>query len=438
MASQFIKLPVSGGGGGGGSVDSFNGRTGVVVSQAGDYSAGIVSNTPAGDISATDVQAAINELDAEKQAVITGAASTITSVNLATDRAVITNGSGKIAVSPVTSAELGYVSGVTSAIQTQLDNKQPLDADLTAIAGLASSGLVAKTGAGTAATRTITGSSNVTVTNGDGAAGNPTLDLSNTGVTAGSYTAADIVVDAKGRIVSASSNPGPVYNQDLAFCINDDFTGSAVTTGSYGFQTSNAGTGATTTTGNTTFMNTTQRAMGVAVMTTGTTTTGRTMVFTASTAFVAGYAQLTAESRLWLPSTGLITDPFEFTFGFIDNNGGTQEHTDGAYFRFLGNGTNINWEIVTSAANVRTTTTTSSPVLINNPQVFSLVINEDATLVQFFIDGVSVGSHTTNIPNAGQFFGYGWKLLKASAGTTAQLAYVDWGTCKVNFSAPRG
>ena len=33
-------------------------------------------------------------------------------------------------------SEIAHVKGVTSAIQTQLDNKQPLDADLTAIAGL--------------------------------------------------------------------------------------------------------------------------------------------------------------------------------------------------------------------------------------------------------------------------------------------------------------
>ena len=37
----------------------------------------------------------------------------------------------------LTATELGYVDGVTSAIQTQLDAKQPLDADLTTIAGLA-------------------------------------------------------------------------------------------------------------------------------------------------------------------------------------------------------------------------------------------------------------------------------------------------------------
>ena len=58
-----------------------------------------------------------------KQDVIVGAASTITEDNLATDRALISNSSGKVAVSNVTSTELGYLDGVTSNIQTQLDKK---------------------------------------------------------------------------------------------------------------------------------------------------------------------------------------------------------------------------------------------------------------------------------------------------------------------------
>jgi hypothetical protein len=49
-----------------------------------------------------------------------------------------------------TSAEVNYLSGVTSAIQTQLNNKQALDADLTAIAALAgTSGYLKKTAADT-------------------------------------------------------------------------------------------------------------------------------------------------------------------------------------------------------------------------------------------------------------------------------------------------
>lgn len=58
-----------------------------------------------------------------KQDAIVGAASTITEDNLATDRALVSNSSGKVAVSNVTSTELGYLDGVTSNVQTQLDKK---------------------------------------------------------------------------------------------------------------------------------------------------------------------------------------------------------------------------------------------------------------------------------------------------------------------------
>jgi hypothetical protein len=71
-----------------------------------------------------------------KQATITGGATTITSSNLTASRALQSNGSGKIEVSDVTTTELGYLDGVTSAIQTQLDAKQTSDAQLTDIAGL--------------------------------------------------------------------------------------------------------------------------------------------------------------------------------------------------------------------------------------------------------------------------------------------------------------
>lgn len=65
-----------------------------------------------------------------KEATITGAATTITSADLTANRAVISNGSGKVAVSATTDTELGYVSGVTSAIQTQLNAKDPLQQTL--------------------------------------------------------------------------------------------------------------------------------------------------------------------------------------------------------------------------------------------------------------------------------------------------------------------
>lgn len=59
-----------------------------------------------------------------KQDKITGAATTITDDGLTVNRALISNSSGKVAVSTVTSTELGYLDGVTSNVQTQL-NKIP-------------------------------------------------------------------------------------------------------------------------------------------------------------------------------------------------------------------------------------------------------------------------------------------------------------------------
>jgi hypothetical protein len=57
---------------------------------------------------------------------IAGAISTITTADLTASRAMVTNGSGKVAASDVTATELGYLDGVTSAIQTQLDAKSAL------------------------------------------------------------------------------------------------------------------------------------------------------------------------------------------------------------------------------------------------------------------------------------------------------------------------
>lgn len=59
---------------------------------------------------------------AAKQNTITGAASTIASNNLTANRALVSNGSGKVAVSSVTATELGYLDGVTSNVQTQFNN----------------------------------------------------------------------------------------------------------------------------------------------------------------------------------------------------------------------------------------------------------------------------------------------------------------------------
>lgn len=60
---------------------------------------------------------------ATKQAVLTGAATSIAADNLTASKALVSDANGKVAASSVTATELGYLSGVTSSIQTQLNAK---------------------------------------------------------------------------------------------------------------------------------------------------------------------------------------------------------------------------------------------------------------------------------------------------------------------------
>ncbi|MDA9693288.1 hypothetical protein N9U43_01455, partial [Cytophagia bacterium] len=88
------------------------------------------------------------QLDA-KQQTITGSATTIDTETLASSRAMVTNADGKIDISDVTVTELDYLAGVTSNIQTQLDAKNSTisgaattiaTSDLTASRALTSNG----------------------------------------------------------------------------------------------------------------------------------------------------------------------------------------------------------------------------------------------------------------------------------------------------------
>lgn len=84
----------------------------------------------------------------------------------------------------VDAAEFGYLDGVTSAIQTQLDDKQPLDATLTALAALTTGenteGFVVQTGDDTFAKRSLVApAAGITITNPAGIAGNATFALAN-------------------------------------------------------------------------------------------------------------------------------------------------------------------------------------------------------------------------------------------------------------------
>lgn len=69
-------------------------------------------------------------------------------------------------------------AGAAAAAQAA---SQPLDADLTAVAALTGTGFLVRTGSGTWAIRTFQNGTNTTVNNGDGVAGDPSIDASGSG-----------------------------------------------------------------------------------------------------------------------------------------------------------------------------------------------------------------------------------------------------------------
>lgn len=119
-----------------------------------------------------------------------------TGVTAGTYQAVTVNAQGQVTGGSNPTTLSGY--GITDA--------QPLDGDLTAVANLASTGLVTRTASNTMATRTITAGTGISVSNGDGVSGNPTISTTIT-----QYTD-EQAQDAVGGILTDTASVDFTYN----------------------------------------------------------------------------------------------------------------------------------------------------------------------------------------------------------------------------------
>ena len=111
------------------------------------------------------------------------------------------------------------------------DGVQPFSSTLDALSSFNTNGIMVQTDTSEFIGRTITGTaSQVTVTNGDGVSGNPTISLPTSGVTAGTYGSSSLipvpVIDTYGRITGITTAAVAPLFSDSTFRIqdNDDAT----------------------------------------------------------------------------------------------------------------------------------------------------------------------------------------------------------------------
>lgn len=133
--------------------------------------------------------------------------SNIANTNISASAAI---DASKIADGTVSSTEFQFINSVTSNVQTQLNNLQPLDTDLTALAGLTTTGLIVRTGSGTATTRTLVAGTGISLTNANGVAGDITINAS---ATTSSFAADWITANGTTKTVTHSLGSTDVIAQ---------------------------------------------------------------------------------------------------------------------------------------------------------------------------------------------------------------------------------
>ena len=165
--------------------------------------------------------------------------------------------------------------------------------------------------------------------------------------------------------------------------------------------------------------------VGVVQLSTGTMTTGVACLQETESAagFVASGGEIVWMAKIYIPTLSDATQRFTLRLGFGDTTTLTDE-TDGIYFESL-DSISVNWQCCTASNSTRTKTASTTAVAAAAWTVLKIVVNSDGTSAEFFVNNVSIGTNTTNIPIAiGREF-FSKLIIIKSVGTTARTILVD-------------
>lgn len=162
---------------------------------------------------------------------------------------------------------------------------------------------------------------------------------------------------------------------------------------------------------------------GVLALGTASSATGAMSVLMGATTLTATGGTLTASAGIKTgPNLSDGSQTYNVLFGFTNDNT-TVSPIRGAYFRY-DSAVSPNWRIVSRKTSVETITTTSIPYAVSTK--YNLKVVCTPTAVTYYIDGVLVGTHTTNIPDSASEAMIPHATIIKSVGTTERYFELDW------------
>jgi hypothetical protein len=229
------------------------------------------------------------------------------------------------------------------------------------------------------------------------------------------------VRDIQRRSASAFEFPRTKAEFVEDFFSTTSWNGSLVSNNSVGTTTTGAGE---------------QDAPGILTCSTTTGTTARAgLIANTSTAIRLGGNEAIFEWRIRIPTLSDATNNFTVRGGFMSDMGG--DAPNGVFWRYNHNTNSGNWQGVARTNNVETATNFATAPVTTGWQRLTIVINASGTSAEFFINGASIGTVTSNIPTAsGRETAIGFGIIK-TAGSTARLLLVDYVHFCMNFTSQR-
>jgi hypothetical protein len=165
----------------------------------------------------------------------------------------------------------------------------------------------------------------------------------------------------------------------------------------------------------------------------------RSAIFTPYKNFALfGGGEVMFQANIKLSVLATAAEDYDYWIGFGDQHTGN-EQTDGVYLKYS-RATSVNWIMGAANNGTQTLTPSSTPVTAGGEfQQVRIIVNAAGTQASYYIDGVNIGTVTSNIPvTVGRESGALVVLVKtASAASTEVKAYTDYIWVKQQFTRSR-